>query len=70
MVTLRKEKRIYQKTLRRILLAKRNFSERICREKLFFKHFYPENSVVYEIMWKNTLQTDSEHVIYYGTWAC
>jgi hypothetical protein len=32
------------------------------------KYFFPENIAFYEKMWKNTLQTDTEHMIYYG--AC
>ena len=56
--------------MRPILLTKRNFSERICREKLFLLIISNlKESVVCEKIWKNTLQTDTEHMIYYGKCA-
>jgi len=34
------------------------------RQKKFkFKNFFPENRFVYEIMWKNVVQPDTEHMI-------
>jgi len=45
---------------RSILLSIRNVSDKSCREKqniFMFNNFFSENHVVYEIMWKNMVQT-------------
>jgi hypothetical protein len=60
---LHKEKRMYKTILRRILLTKRNFSERICREKVFWlKYFFPEIVPFMSKMFKNVVQSDTEHL--------
>jgi hypothetical protein len=48
---------------RRFLLIMRNVSDVICREKSHHAFyvlltFFSENRAVYEVMWKNTVETD------------
>jgi len=49
-----------------VLLRMKNVSDKSCRENqnthfIFNNFFFPENRVVYEIMWKNIVQPGRPH---------
>jgi hypothetical protein len=55
-----------------VLLRMRNVSDKSCRENqntyFMLQISFPENTAVYEIMWKNTVQPDRPQIpIRYGT---
>ena len=58
-------KQMYRTTLRRTVLKKRKFTEEIQKQTKgsYFKFKYPfiEICVVYEIMWKNVVDRDTEN---------
>jgi hypothetical protein len=59
--------------IRWILLKIRNISDKFVKKIktriLFSIKCFPENNVVYEIMWKNMAQPERKHAIKYGACA-
>ena len=58
-------KHVCKTTLRRILLRNRKFFERILRQNqesyFMFKYFFVEICIVYQIMWRNVVDLDTQN---------
>ena len=56
---------MYRTTLRRTILKKRKFAEEIQRQNkesyFTFKYPFIENCIVYEIMWRNVVEPNTEY---------
>ena len=69
-------KHMYKTTLRRIILKKRKFAEEIRRQNqesyFMFKYFFIAICIVYEIMWKNVVEpnTEYDYTIEHMRFAC
>jgi hypothetical protein len=64
------QKTIHKTIFQPILFKKETFPKEFIDNVFLFKYLFPENSVVYEKMWKNMVQTDTKHMIlYYGACA-